>query len=236
MTQENPWKKAIPASTTASSDEKSPTKSQLPIPVPDTINNHAIGKLAYRQPSMMISGEQRKSDGFVWDDDLKNVRFLVVEDSFPILKMTSASLHEHGASITQARDGQEAVSLCESAVASGGQDFSVILTDIRMPNLDGMGVARRVRALEKELGLESKIIFGISAYFGDHLADKAMEAGMDAFLPKPFQYGKFMEVFNDIVHRRKNIATHMSDVNVVDKPIQQPIVVPAGSRILPQVK
>ena len=45
-----------------------------------------------------------------------------------------------------------------------------------------------------------------------------------------------MEVFNDIVHRRKNVATHMSDVNVVDKPIQQPIVVPAGSRILPQVK
>ena len=210
----------------------------------DIVNDQTIGKPIWQAPNK-DTGDGRKSDveGWVWDDELKNVRMLVVDGSFPTLKMMSMALHEHGALITEARDGQEAIRHCESAVAGGGKDFSVILTDIQMPNVDGLGEVRFVRAMEKELGLEPKIIVGISAYSGDHLSDKAMEVGMDAFLHKPFEYRKFMEVFNGIVQRRKNIAiqTVGSENDVLDvlgsgcKPVQPLIQFPAGSRILPQV-
>ena len=164
---------------------------------------------------------------------LKNVRVLVVDDSIPILKMMSMTLDKRGkALITQAKDGLEAVNRCESAIADGGQDFSVILTDIQMPNLDGMGEARRVRAMEKELGLEPKIIVGISAYTGDRVGIDAMEAGMDAFLPKPFKYETFESTVQEIVQRRKNIAEQVvgTENNGKDyvsglKPMQQPMVV-----------
>ena len=171
---------------------------------------------------------------------LKNVRVLVVDDSIPILKMMSMTLEKRGkALITQAKDGLEAVNRCESAIAGGGQDFSVILTDIQMPNLDGMGEARRVRAMEKELGLEPKIIVGISAYTGDRVGIDAMEAGMDAFLPKPFKYETFESTVQEIRQRRKNIAEQVSngtDFASELKPIQQPVALSptASRRIAPE--
>ena len=196
-------------------------------------------------PTSTLPSEDASKEG----QELKDVRMLVVDDSIPVLKMMCESLREYGALITQARDGQEAVSLCESVVLAGGQDFSVILTDIQMPNLDGLGEVRFVRAMEKELGLKPKIIVGISAYYVDRLARKAMEAGMDAFLPKPFKYERFKEAIDDVVQRRNNIAEQgigteknaLAETHSVlgCKPLQQPVVtVPIvatlGSRIFPE--
>ena len=185
-------------------------------------------------------------DGYVWDDQLKNVRIMVADDSFPILKMISMVLKEHGALITLARDGQEAINHCESVVTAGGNDFHLILTDIQMPNMDGLALIQLVRSMEKELGLEPKIIIGISAFYGDHLAKKTMEAGMDAFLPKPFNYDTFMTVYHDIVQRRKNVAIQTNIVGSNNeeimaipgsKSVQQPMVTASGggARIVPQV-
>jgi len=176
----------------------------------------------------------------------KNVRVLVVDDSIPILKMMCMILDKRGkALITQAKDGLEAVNRCESAIADGGQDFSVILTDIQMPNLDGMGEARHIRAMEKELGLEPKIIVGISAYTGDRVGIDALDAGMDAFLPKPFKYETFESTVQEIMQRRKNVAQQVdgtlnNDTDSVSelKLVQQPVVVVTPSsgfrRIVPE--
>ena len=206
----------------------------------DIVNNNATGKQA-----LQSSTEDEDQDLAF---PLKNVRMLVVDDSVPILKMMCMTLDKRGkALITQAKDGLEAVNRCESAIAGGGQDFSVILTDIQMPNLDGMGEARRVRAMEKELGLEPKIIVGISAYSGDRIGIEAMEAGMDAFLPKPFKYETFESTVQEIVQRRKNVAEQVggtendvllfvSDSASELKPLQQPVVVtpPGSRRIFPE--
>jgi len=192
----------------------------------------AVDTLAL-QPTPTKETEETVAEGFVWYDDLKNVRILVVDDSFPILKMISTNLKEYGAVITQARDGQEAISRCELAVAADGKDFDLILTDIQMPNMDGLTLVQLIRSMEKELGLASKIIVGISAYSGDRIGIDALEAGMDAFLPKPFKYETFESTVLDIIHRRKNVAFPVcgSENGVMTepdsastlKPLQQPL-------------
>ena len=198
--------------------------TSLPVvSVSDAINEHTIDK-----PTTEANEEAQ---------DLKNVRIMVADDSFPILKMISMVLKEHGALITLARDGQEAINHCESVVTAGGNDFHLILTDIQMPNMDGLALIQLVRSMEKELGLEPKIIIGISAFYGDHLAKKTMEAGMDAFLPKPFNYDTFMTVYHDIVQRRKNVAIQTNIVGSNNEEImaipgsksvqQQPVVLPS---------
>ena len=231
----------ITAHTTTSHSDMSTTTVRTNRSLMEGIGNAVIDNAVDKQVL------QSSTEAPVAEQDLalplKNVRVLVVDDSVPILKMMSMTLVKRGkALITQAKDGLEAVNHCESVVATGGQDFSVILTDIQMPNLDGMGVARRVRAMEKELCLEPKIIVGISAYSGDRIGIEAMEAGMDAFLAKPFKYETFESTVQDILQRRKNVAEQVIEIEkdivaVQDsaselKPV---IVIPTGSkRVVPE--
>ena len=85
-------------------------------------------------------------------------KVLVVDDAVAIVKLMSHTLtNKAEAIVTQAKDGQQAVEECEK------QHFDLILTDIQMPQMDGFGEARCIRAMEKERGLPRKFIVGISA-------------------------------------------------------------------------
>lgn len=66
-----------------------------------------------------------------------------------------------------------------------GSDHTLLLTDIRMPGLDGIELTRRIRALEKETGKPRITIIGLSAHALEEVAKECKEAGMDDFMTKP---------------------------------------------------
>lgn len=95
----------------------------------DVVNDNATSKQALQSSTEAEAADEEQDLAY----PLKGVRLLVVDDSIPILKMMSMTLDNRGkAMITQAKDGLEAISRCESVIAAGGPDFSVILTDIQM--------------------------------------------------------------------------------------------------------
>jgi len=70
---------------------------------------------------------------------------LVVDDDGELRKAIARDLEDRGFHVLLAGDGLEAWELLQN----GGEAVDAVVTDIRMPNLDGLGLAKRIRALPK---------------------------------------------------------------------------------------
>lgn len=64
---------------------------------------------------------------------------LMAEDDVLLANTVAEFLHEAGFMVTFGRDGAQAIALADSI------DFDVLLTDLRMPNIDGPTLIRRLR-------------------------------------------------------------------------------------------
>lgn len=108
-------------------------------------------------------------------------RTLVVDDDEDICKTVTAALADAGMNAVYALSGKDAINLVESKHAEG-KDFDLILIDLKMSDMDGIETAERIR---KSVSKDVSIVM-LTAYDWNEFEDSAREAGIDAFLPKPF--------------------------------------------------
>jgi len=102
----------------------------------------------------------------------KNI--LVVDDEAQITRVLKTSLSSQGYGIRTAADGEEALQVI--------QDWSpdLIITDLRMPNMDGLDLCREVRK-------ESQVpIIVLSVKGEESIKVQALDAGADDYVTKPF--------------------------------------------------
>ncbi|MDG2520774.1 ATP-binding protein [Caulobacter segnis] len=100
-------------------------------------------------------------------------RILFADDNLANRQLVHVLLNAVGVDVRLARDGLEALSLAEA------ETFDAILLDLRMPGLDGEGVARRLRADEPEGARRPIIAFSAGA------ATPALMEVFDAWVGKP---------------------------------------------------
>lgn len=118
---------------------------------------------------------------------------LFAEDEAPVRDMLAVALRLSGYSSVPCIDGQDAVDRLATE-----SDVALVLVDLRMPRLDGLGVIRHVRATPTLAHLP---VVAMSAY-SDELQQRAVvEAGADAFLPKPFTIQQLVTVIDRFVPR-----------------------------------
>jgi CheY-like chemotaxis protein len=108
---------------------------------------------------------------------LRGVRVLLAEDNEISRRVALKHLERHGACVTCAADGAEAVRIADA------NRFDVIILDVRMPVLDGLGAARRIRSSEPSTHRTPLVALTANAFPGDKRA--AIDAGIDHFLAKP---------------------------------------------------
>lgn len=106
-------------------------------------------------------------------------RVLIVEDYEGNIIVVSFLLEELGCSFGVARTGVEALQMWENG------EYDLILMDVQMPEMDGLTATREIRTAERNRKTGRIPIVGMTAhaFVGD--GDKCIEAGMDAYLPKP---------------------------------------------------
>ena len=105
-------------------------------------------------------------------------RILLVDDSKMNLMVLKALLKKAGDyEITMAMDGQEAL---KALAAAGARPYDLVLTDMWMPNLDGEGLVKDIRA---NASLASLRVLVVTADV--EVRDKAAEMGFDGILLKP---------------------------------------------------
>lgn len=129
--------------------------------------------------------------------DLKNIRILLAEDSPDSQELITHILASHGASVTIASDGAEALKMAQSL------NFDVILMDIQMPEIDGYEVTRRLRRANYK-----KPIIALTAHAMLEERQRTMAAGCNAHVTKPLNFRQLLSTVYYIT--RMNEKRHSS--------------------------
>lgn len=115
------------------------------------------------------------------------MNILVVDDEKNMRLTLAAILEEEGYSVTEAATGDQAVERCEQ------QAFDVVLMDVRMPGLNGVDAFRKIRRHQEGI----KVIL-MSAYVVDDLKRVALDEGAVAFLSKPLNLQRVINLIQDV--------------------------------------
>src|SRR5205814_1676034 len=105
---------------------------------------------------------------------------LVVEDEDAVRRVLATSLAGHGYRVLEARDGATAVRTASQYVPD------LVILDLRLPDLDGVEVARRLRAW-------SAMPIVVLSARGDEAAKvEAFDVGVDDYVTKPFGFSELL--------------------------------------------
>lgn len=129
-------------------------------------------------------------------ESLEAMDVLVVDDEQDVCEHTVLLLERMKIHAEWVLSGKEAVNRMISARESGG-DFDVCFIDWRMPEMDGVETARRIR---KEIGPDTPIII-ISAYDWSEIEEDARAAGVNAFIAKPMSSSAIYNVLSSVTSK-----------------------------------
>ncbi len=117
------------------------------------------------------------------------VKILLAEDNDLNAEIAIELLRMQGAIVTRAENGREALELFKQ---SGRGEIRAILMDIRMPEMNGLEAAAAIRGLARPDAASVPIIAMTANAFRED-REKAMEAGMTGFVPKPVDVNALYE-------------------------------------------
>ena len=109
----------------------------------------------------------------------RSKRVLIAEDNIVNQEVTKELLSELGFEATVAEDGVQAFDMRLE------QEFGLILMDCHMPNKNGFEATQAIRIEEEQRGLSRIPIVALTAAAMAGDREKALDAGMDDYLPKP---------------------------------------------------
>lgn len=127
---------------------------------------------------------------------LKGSHVLLAEDNDLNAEIAVALLEMQGLSVDRAADGREAIDLFEASEA-GAYDF--VLMDVRMPVLDGLAAARAIRSLDRADARKVPIV-ALTANTFQEDREEARAAGMDGFVPKPFDANQLYDALRGFLN------------------------------------
>lgn len=122
-------------------------------------------------------------------------RILIVDDEMVFRKGIGAMLRKSDFSlglISEAVDGCEALELLEQ------NNYDIVITDIRMPRMDGLMLCRSIR----ERGLKPDIVI-LSGYDDFKYAQTAIQYGVSDYVLKPVSQRKLIQVLQEVIRKRE---------------------------------
>lgn len=118
------------------------------------------------------------------------MRILVVEDEARIAAFIQRGLEESGYHVSVARDGE--AGLFEAQF----NHFDLVILDLMLPKLDGITVARKIRAAHK-----ATPILMLTARDSEKDKIRGLDVGADDYLTKPFSFGEFLARVRALLRR-----------------------------------
>ena len=121
---------------------------------------------------------------------LSPMLILIAEDESSMGRLLTQGLQEQNHTVTLARDGEEALAALATAT------FDAIILDVMMPHLDGIQVARRLRAAKNH----TPILMLTARDSPDDIVN-GLDAGADDYLVKPFSLSVLLARLRSITRR-----------------------------------
>ena len=115
---------------------------------------------------------------------------LCVDDSASMRQMVTFTLQGAGYGAVSANDGVDALGKL------AGERFGMMITDLNMPNLDGIGLIRKVRADARHAGMP---IVMLTTESEDGKKAEGKAAGATGWIVKPFDQAKLVAVVKKLI-------------------------------------
>ncbi len=117
-------------------------------------------------------------------------RILSVDDSSSIRQMVSYTLRDAGYEVVQASDGREALTKLM------GYPVHMVITDLNMPNLDGIGL---IRELRKRAETRFVPVIMLTTESQDSKKHEGRAAGATGWIVKPFRFEQLLTVVRRVL-------------------------------------
>lgn len=121
-----------------------------------------------------------------------SANILTVDDSASIRLTTRVTLSNAGYAVTEAVDGVDGLNKLKAA------PFDLVITDLNMPNMDGLTMIRELRKLPAFTGVP--VIFLTTESDGE-LRQQAKAAGATGWLTKPFDPENLVKIARKVLGR-----------------------------------
>lgn len=142
----------------------------------------------------------------------KNLTLLYVEDNEEVRKATLYFLEEFFDNIILANDGMEGFSIFydRNIKNHNSTKIDLILTDINMPNENGLGMSKRIRELDENIP-----ILILSAYSDTKYFLESISLNIDGYILKPIDITQFIKVLNKIITKINNEINLKNNLNLL---------------------
>jgi len=143
-------------------------------------------------------------------------KIVIAEDDDAIAHMVNMALGDAGFLCLRARDGDEALKLVKA------HDPDLLVLDVMMPRVDGLEVARRLKA---DVMWSRTPILMLTALAGVDNEVKGLEAGADGYMSKPFDLREFGARCKAMIRaarreRDRNPTTNLPGSRAIDEEIE----------------
>lgn len=115
---------------------------------------------------------------------IHGIHILLAEDNEPCQEAIIRFLEQAGAKVWLAKNGAEALDLLHQ------MHFDCVLMDVQMPVMDGFEATRLIRS---ESALAEMPVIAITGDVSNGARQRCLAAGMDDFIPKPFEPERFFD-------------------------------------------
>ena len=144
-----------------------------------------------------MHGEQRSTLGKTLD--FHDCRVLVVDDNPMARDILTGMVSSFGLDCAAAASGEDALAQLQQA-SDQQQPFRMVLMDWRMPGMDGLEVAARIRD-DAHLS-DTPAMLMVTAYCRDEVLDRITELGLQGLLVKPVTESALFNAIHDALHDR----------------------------------
>jgi len=117
-------------------------------------------------------------------------KILAVDDSASMRQMVTFTLKSAGFDVTDASDGVEALKIAKT------QSFDVVISDVNMPNMDGLSLCRELRQLPN---FKFTPILMLTTESSTEKKQAGRSAGATGWIVKPFNPDQLLATVNKVI-------------------------------------
>jgi DNA-binding response OmpR family regulator len=133
-----------------------------------------------------------------------NQHLLMIEDDARLAAMVAQYLQQSGYTVSCAGDGQSGLE--SLANPAKGTSTDLVILDLMLPDMDGLEVCRRIRALPSGLAQTPVLMLTAKGDAMDRII--GLEIGADDYLPKPFEPRELLARIRAVLRRRGESPTN----------------------------
>jgi DNA-binding response OmpR family regulator len=133
---------------------------------------------------------------------------LMIEDDTRLASMVGEYLQQNGYVVSNSSDGQSG--LAALASKTDGATTDLVILDLMLPDMDGLDVCRRIRALPGHIAQIPVLMLTAKGDPMDRII--GLEMGADDYLPKPFEPRELLARIRAILRRKTEVPQAAGNV------------------------